>query len=81
MVVLMGVLEELLKTNLIDVGEVKVARATTRLGGVEGRERYLVYLPISRSYLWKAIHESGERVRLYMEIPKKLKEKLETAKS
>jgi len=77
----MGVLEELLKTNLIDVGEVKVARATTRLGGVEGRERYLVYLPISRSYLWKAIHESGERVRLYMEIPKKLKEKLETAKS
>jgi len=80
----MGVLEELLKTNLIDVGEVKVARATTRLGGVEGKERYLIYLPLSRSYLWRAIHESGERVRLYMEIPRKLKatcRELETAKS
>jgi hypothetical protein len=70
------VLEELLKTSLIDVGEVRVARATTRLGGVEGKDRYLVYLPSSRAYLWRLLHDTGEKVRLYLEIPERLRAKL-----
>jgi hypothetical protein len=73
----MGMLEELLRTNLIDIGEVKIARATTRLGGVEGRERYLIYLPTSRAYLWRALHDMGGRVRVWIEIPQKLKAKLQ----
>jgi hypothetical protein len=72
----MGVFEELLKTSLIDVGEVKIARATTRLHGIEGKARYLVYLPTSRAYLWKALHETGERVRIFIEIPERVRAKL-----
>jgi hypothetical protein len=72
----MGVLDELLKTSLIDVGEVRIARATTRFGGVEGKERYVVYLPFARNYLWRVLNESGEKVRVYVEIPERLKAKL-----
>jgi len=72
----MGVLEELLKTGLLDIGEVRISRATARLGGIEGKARYLVYLPTSRAYLWKALHETGERVRLYIEIPERVRAKL-----
>lgn len=74
---MINVVRELLKTKIIDIGEVKIARATTRLHGVEGRERYLVYLPSSRTYLWKALHETGERVRLFIVIPERLRAKLE----
>jgi hypothetical protein len=72
----MGVFDELLKTSLIDVGEVRIARATTRFGGVEGKERYVVYLPFARNYLWRVLHDTGEKVRVYVEIPERLKAKL-----
>jgi len=58
---------ELLKNRIVDVGEVKIARST--LTGVKGKSRYLIYLPMSRNYLWRALHESDERVRLYIEVP------------
>lgn len=73
----MGILQELLKTSLIDIGEVKIARATTRFGGVEGKERYVVYLPLARNYLWRVLHDMGGKVRLYIEVPEGLRAKLE----
>ena len=54
--------------DVIDVGELKISR--TSLGKRYGyKERYLVYLPLSRNYLWKALHESKARVRIFLEIP------------
>lgn len=67
-------IEELLRAKLIDVGEVRVARAT--LTGVRGKARYLVYLPTPRNYVWKVLHESNERVRLYVEVPESVLTKL-----
>ena len=74
----MEILKELLKMGLIDVGEVKIARASPHLGGVPGKERYVIYLPMSRAYLWRALHEFDEKVRLYIELPERVRVKLET---
>jgi len=70
------VLKELLRSELVDVGEVRIARASPHLGGVPGKERYIIYLPMNRSYLWRVLHDTGEKVRVYVEIPERLKAKL-----
>jgi len=41
------------------------SRAVVRMG----KDRYLVYLPISLNYLWKELHDKGIKVRVYIEIP------------
>jgi hypothetical protein len=58
-------IEELLKSGVVDVGEVRISR--TSLGKSRG-PRYLIYLPTSRNYLWQAIHTLGAKVRIYIEI-------------
>jgi hypothetical protein len=53
-------------TKAIDVGEVRIARATQ---DGKGGGRYLIYLPTTRSYLWKVLHDLGVKVRVYIEVP------------
>jgi hypothetical protein len=60
-----SIVDQLLKSNVIDVGEVRISR--TSLGKARG-PRYLIYLPTSRNYLWRAIHTSGAKVRIYIEV-------------
>jgi hypothetical protein len=60
-----GLLKQLLKGNVIDVGEVRVSRST--LKGPKG-PRFLIYLPTTRNYLWRELHESGRKVRVFIEI-------------
>jgi len=65
---------DVLKGRILDVGEVRIARST--LTGVKGKARYVVYLPMARAYLWRALHEAGGRVRLYLEVPEDVLAKL-----
>jgi hypothetical protein len=74
-----NVLGEVLKTDLIDVGEVRISRATPN--GVRGRPRFYIHLPMSRNYLWRLLNEAGVKVRVYIELPKELLEKAKAAKS
>jgi len=60
-----GLLKQLLKGNVIDVGEVRVSRST--LKGPRG-PRFLIYLPTTRNYLWRELHESGRKVRVFIEV-------------
>jgi hypothetical protein len=57
--------KQLLKGNVIDVGEVRVSRST--LKGPKG-PRFLIYLPTTRNYLWRELHESGRKVRVFIEV-------------
>jgi phosphoribosyl-AMP cyclohydrolase len=68
--------EHLLKNNVIDVGEVRISR--TSLGKSRG-SRYLIYLPTARNYLWQAIHTSGAKVRIYIEIATETAKRVESA--
>jgi hypothetical protein len=56
----------MLRQRLIDVGEIHVTR--TSLGKKQG-ERYLIYLPMNRNYVWRLLHDLGVKVRVYIEIP------------
>jgi hypothetical protein len=60
-------------SRIIDVGEIRIARATqdAKRGG-----RYLIYLPTTRSYLWRVLHELGVKVRVYIEVPEDALKKL-----
>jgi|GEM_PF-6967438 len=40
-------------------------RAIVRMG----KDRYLVYLPVSLNYLWRELHSKKVKVRVYIEIP------------
>jgi hypothetical protein len=63
----------MLRQRIIDVGEVHISRTT--LGKKHG-ERYLIYLPMSRNYLWKNLHDLNAKVRVYIEIPEDTLEKI-----
>jgi hypothetical protein len=63
----------MLKQRLIDVGEIHITRTT--LGKKQG-ERYLIYLPTNRNYVWKLLHDLGVKVRVYIEIPEDVLEKV-----
>jgi hypothetical protein len=60
-----GLVKQLLKGNVIDVGEVRISRSTLR--GPKG-PRFLIYLPTTRNYLWRELHESGRKVRVFIEV-------------
>jgi hypothetical protein len=62
----MNITEQLLKAKLIDVGEIRISRTSL---GKRGRERYVIYLPLARCYLWRQLHELGVKVRVYIELP------------
>jgi hypothetical protein len=61
-----GLVERLLKGGIIDVGQVRIAKSS--LGPNKG-PRFLIYLPTIRNYLWQALHASGHKVRVYIELP------------
>jgi len=41
------------------------SRAVVRMG----KDRFLIYLPVTLNYLWKELHERKVKVRVYIEIP------------
>ena len=41
------------------------SRAVVRMG----KDRFLIYLPVTLNYLWKELHERKVRVRVYIEVP------------
>jgi len=41
------------------------SRAVVRMG----KDRYLIYLPVSLNFLWRELHEKKVKVRVYIEIP------------
>lgn len=58
------IVEAILKSKkVIDVGEVRVTRSPAG-----DKERFLIYLPVSRNYLWRLIWDSGKKVRVYIEV-------------
>jgi putative cell wall-binding protein len=64
---------ELLKKNVVDCGKLYVSK--TSLGAKRSGERYLIYLPISRNYLWKILHDSKVKVTVFLQLPENLPEK------
>jgi hypothetical protein len=61
--VVVGVLSQ----RLIDAGELHVSR--TSLGKNRTGNRYLIYLPLNRNYLWRLLHEKKVKVRVFIEVP------------
>ncbi|MEM1644144.1 MAG: hypothetical protein QXV30_04365 [Desulfurococcaceae archaeon] len=47
--------------SLIDVGERRIARVGSK------KERYLIYLPLERNYIWRKLWELG-KIRVYIEV-------------
>lgn len=41
------------------------SRAIVRMG----KDRFLIYLPVTLNYLWKELHERKVKVRVYIEVP------------
>jgi hypothetical protein len=66
------ILNFLIKSSLIDCGELTITRTT--MGKKKQGERFLIYLPNNRSYLWKLLHEKSTKVRVYIQIPRDLKD-------
>jgi hypothetical protein len=62
----------LLRRNFIDCGELHISR--TSLGAKKSGERFLIYLPQNRRYLWRLLHGSKLRVRVFVELPEGLAE-------
>jgi len=52
--------------RVIDAGELRISRTTL---GKRGGDRYLIYLPMNRNYLWRLLHNANAKVRIYIEIP------------
>jgi hypothetical protein len=68
------ILKRMISGELVDAGVLRVSK--TSLGRKKPGERYLVYLPVNRNYLWRTIHDSGLKVRVFIEVPgEALKEK------
>jgi hypothetical protein len=65
-----GILD-LLRGSFIDCGELHVSK--TSLGTKRLGNRYLIYLPLNRNYLWQTLHSSRAKVKVFVELPKNLK--------
>jgi len=52
--------------DVIDVGELRISRTTPNKAF--GKARYVIYLPLSRNYLWEEIHKKRVRCRVFLEI-------------
>jgi hypothetical protein len=55
--------------GVVDVGELRISKTTL---GRRGGERYLIYLPLNRNYLWRELYERKIRVRIFIEIPEEI---------
>jgi len=58
---------DMIARNIIDAGELRISKTT--LGKRKEADRYLIYLPINRNYVWRVLHQKGQKVRVYLEIP------------
>jgi len=54
--------------ELIKRGFIHFKRKITRMTST-GNERYLIYLPEDLNEVWRAVHEKGLKVGIYIEIP------------
>jgi hypothetical protein len=54
--------DHIMRGGLIDAGELRLTKTTL---GKRGGPRYLIYLPLSRNYLWQALH--GRKVRVFIQ--------------
>jgi hypothetical protein len=61
------ILKREISGELIDAGELRISK--TSMGRKKPGERYLVYLPLNRNYMWRLLHKSGAKVRVFIEIP------------
>ncbi|MCC6014246.1 MAG: hypothetical protein LM564_00905 [Desulfurococcaceae archaeon] len=52
--------------GVVDVGELRISKTTL---GKRGGERFLIYLPLNRNYLWRELYERRVKVRIFIEIP------------
>jgi hypothetical protein len=52
--------------RVIDAGELQISKTTL---GRRGGDRYLIYLPMNRNYLWRLLHDANAKVRVYLEVP------------
>lgn len=50
---------------LIPLGPKKITRMTTN----PEKERYLIYLPLELNDLWREVYQSGEKIKIYIEVP------------
>jgi len=55
---------EFISKGLIPLGPKKI----TRMSNNPDRERYLIYLPSELNDLWREVHESGKKIKIYIEI-------------
>jgi len=58
---------DMIARNIIDAGELKISRTT--LGKRKEADRYLIYLPINRNYVWRVLHQKNQKVRVLLMIP------------
>lgn len=58
--------ELVLKGKLVDCGELSISRSTPNKA--RGKARYLIYLPVSRNYLWELLWKNKGKVRVFIEI-------------
>jgi hypothetical protein len=61
---------DLLQKNVVDCGMLYVSRTST--GTKKPGERYVIYLPMNRNYLWRALHNSKFKVKVLIELPENL---------
>jgi hypothetical protein len=58
---------DLLRMKFLDCGDLHVSK--TSLGVRRSGNRYLIYLPANRNYLWEMLHSSKVKVRIFVELP------------
>jgi len=59
---------DLLHQGVIDAGELRISKTRYRIGD-KLEDRFLIYLPVNRNYLWRILHEKNIKVRIFIEIP------------
>jgi len=63
-----------LTIKLVRSGYIHLRRRLTRSVRAEGKERFLIWLPVEHNEIWKAIWESGRTVSIFIEVPEELGE-------
>jgi len=58
---------DMIARNIIDAGELRISKTT--MGKKREADRYLIYLPINRNYIWQALHQKNKKVRVLLMIP------------
>jgi hypothetical protein len=60
-------IDEVIRGRIIDVGEVRIARSG--LGRKKLGTRYVIYLPLNRNYIWRELHKTNRKFRVFIEVP------------